>query len=500
LQELPDFNSGDLSRHLRELSSLASFDYVPPFRGRAVHLREIGRPFDDLEIDFETLDRRKAAEYDRIENILRFARSHRCRQAEILTYFGEPQPAACGHCDNCQATVGDGPRGRQQSIAGPVLDAVRIVLSGVARVGQRRAGCGKQLLAQMLCGSTAQGVVRNRLDKLSTFGLLSHLKQPEVVLLIEALLISGLLEQNEIEPFRPVVQLTARGAEVMSGRGAASLNLPLPDDLWAKLSGSPRVARPESQSAVDDVLDGDLLARLRAWRQATCKAQNVAAYLVLSNAALEELARARPRSAEALLAIKGIGPSKVRQYGAALLAILSDTETRQPSSADKPSAGADVPRTDVPPAESQRVDEEQSVEDDQTVEDVQRVFDEQRIADAPSPSEPTGAAGAVRREGDRPSHYWTWRLLAGGFTPDECATIRGLSPDVVLDHALRAADAGWSIDAAWFLSPELIARIERVLGPVAPTRIRPLLEKLPRGTRYEEVQLVLKSRRGASST
>ena len=73
----------------------------------------------------------------------------------------------------------------------------------------------------MLCGSSAKPVVRNRLDKLSTFGLLAHLKQPEVVQLIDALLICGLLEQTEIEPFRPVLRLTARGSEVMAGSEGA---------------------------------------------------------------------------------------------------------------------------------------------------------------------------------------------------------------------------------------------------------------------------------------
>jgi hypothetical protein len=109
---------------------------------------------------------------------------------------------------------------------------------------------------------------------------------------------------------------------------------------------------------------------------------------------------------------------------------------------------------------------------------------------ASAPSEDTAAG---------PSHYWTWRLLAAGFTPDECASIRGFSPEVVLDHALRAADAGLEVDAAWFLSAAAIARIEQALGSTQSSRIRPLLARLPRGTRYEEVQLVLKTHRAKSS-
>ena len=64
----------------------------------------------------------------------------------------------------------------------------------------------------------------------------------------------------------------------------------------------------------------------------------------------------------------------------------------------------------------------------------------------------------------------------------------------MIDHALRAADSGLEIDAAWFLAPQLVAQIREVTGDAAAGRIRPILEKLPRGTRYEDVQLVAKSR------
>ncbi len=89
--------------------------------------------------------------------------------------------------------------------------------------------------------------------------------------------------------------------------------------------------------------------------------------------------------------------------------------------------------------------------------------------------------------------------MAAGFAPDDCAAIRSLQPEVVLDHALRAAESGLAIDAGWFLEPELIERIRTVIGGETAVRIRPLLERLPRGTRYEHVQLVLKSGRIANS-
>ena len=65
---------------------------------------------------------------------------------------------------------------------------------------------------------------------------------------------------------------------------------------------------------------------------------------------------------------------------------------------------------------------------------------------------------------------------------------------MVLDHALRAADCGWPVHVEWFLPRELIARLEKLIGDEPPARIRPMLARLPAGTRYEQIQFYLKCR------
>ena len=51
------------------------------------------------------------------------------------------------------------------------------------------------------------------MDQLTTFGLLSHLKQTEVSTLIEILIAIGCLEQENIDRFRPVLKLTPLGGD-----------------------------------------------------------------------------------------------------------------------------------------------------------------------------------------------------------------------------------------------------------------------------------------------
>jgi uncharacterized protein YpbB len=99
----------------------------------------------------------------------------------------------------------------------------------------------------------------------------------------------------------------------------------------------------------------------------------------------------------------------------------------------------------------------------------------------------------------RPSYYWTCRVLAAGFSLEECAEIRGLAPEVVFDHVVRAAEAGCEVQLNWLISPEKARSFEEVIGPRAPERIRPLLSRLPRGTRYEEVQFYLKCRKACGA-
>ncbi len=425
LRELEELSTSDLSRHLRELATLAAFDYVPPFRGRAIHLCDASRPFERLEIDFETLEARKQAEYERLERVLRFARSGACRQKEILRYFGEADAAACNHCDNCsRRSDGDPTRPIERTAEGIALEAVRIALSGVARA---RRGCGKQLLAQMLCGSRSKKVERNRLDKLSTFGLLGHLTQAEVVKLVEALLAGRLLAEEEIEPFRPVLQLTPQGTEVMSGR-AADVVLALSGSLWQKLSGEDSKTSPPVDSESAPVVpataasapqvDRELAGRLRAWREETRRAANVPSYVVMSNAVVDELARWRPQTPDALLAIKGMGPAKVRQYGEQLLEILTGT----------PDAAAEHPPTAEAQPAAELAARSASIEVSAACEAPEPGGASPGEVRLPAPdAAETGAVQPSPAPASSPaSHYWTWRLLAAGFTADECAAIRSL--------------------------------------------------------------------------
>jgi DNA helicase II / ATP-dependent DNA helicase PcrA len=72
--------------------------------------------------------------------------------------------------------------------------------------------------------------------------------------------------------------------------------------------------------------DGPLAEQLRAWRRKRAEADGVPAYVVFNDRTLAALSERQPRSRGELLAVEGIGPSKLDKYGDELLALLSPGE------------------------------------------------------------------------------------------------------------------------------------------------------------------------------
>lgn len=107
LQEM-EIDRDAMNKHLREITDrlATQFDYVPPFRGRATHFIRRDVPFEELGIDFEALAKRKEAEYERLNQVIRYAVTPRCRQAAILDYFGDTDVTDCQHCDRCWNSQG----------------------------------------------------------------------------------------------------------------------------------------------------------------------------------------------------------------------------------------------------------------------------------------------------------------------------------------------------------------------------------------------------------
>ena len=251
-----------VTRALRELNRHDWFDYVPPFRGRAVHMLRRDVPFHSLEIDFKRVEERRQSNLAKLDRVIRFATTRRCRQRDILRYFGEPNSQRCGHCDNCGAKPGlelssnqHSPHidveetGEPTSVTPAMLQVTRIVLSGVARAQGR---FGRNLVVGMLCGSQSAKIKKWNLDRLSTFGLLEGFKQTQVTEIIDALIALSLIKMVEVDKFRPTIHNTELGNDVMMGRAEMGEPMELEPSLLKRIERQFRNATPARTASKTD--------------------------------------------------------------------------------------------------------------------------------------------------------------------------------------------------------------------------------------------------------
>ena len=189
---------------------------------------------------------RAALERRKLREILNFCYTDYCFRAHILDYFGDRHHARqCGTCGNCAPrsyarslpTLTDGPtrpakKGRKgrgetrdfllpRALTDDETLRVRKILACAARMKGR---FGKNVLASTLRGSAAKNVLQSRLNELSTYGLLGDMKQDDILLYVDALVVARCLRVTPGE--YPMVLITELGEAVMHERERVELALP----------------------------------------------------------------------------------------------------------------------------------------------------------------------------------------------------------------------------------------------------------------------------------
>jgi ATP-dependent DNA helicase RecQ len=231
-----------------------------------------------------------------LEEMRRFATVVRCRHAALSAYFGETYPASsCGACDLCLGEV--------EGLADATVMAQK-VLSCVARVEQR---FGVEHVVDVLAGADNERVRSWRHQELSTHGLLKDLPRKTVTNVIYQLVDAGLLERTAGD--RPVLKLNALSWEVMRGQRPVKL-------IEAK---KPKAARTQLEETSWQDVDEALFESLRALRRDIAAERGVAAFVVLHDSTLRELARVKPATMEALRNVRGMGERKLADFGARLI-------------------------------------------------------------------------------------------------------------------------------------------------------------------------------------
>jgi DNA helicase-2/ATP-dependent DNA helicase PcrA len=72
-----------------------------------------------------------------------------------------------------------------------------------------------------------------------------------------------------------------------------------------------------------DTPSASLMEALQLWRRERAKRDAVPAYVIAHDSTLQDIAETKPSNAAALRRVKGMGPVKLDQYGAEILAVIA---------------------------------------------------------------------------------------------------------------------------------------------------------------------------------
>ena len=271
----------------------------------------IQKSYEESELPDEERAAVRERDLRRLNKMIDYCRTPGCLRRYILAYFGQPQAGPCGNCGNCG---GRRAKKAEKTLPVPVhtgqmatkdiTKETQMVLSCIHRVNAALGHSGTVTMAvRVLRGSRDKRLLELGLDKLSTYGLMAAYSRNEIREIIAHLKDVGMLTYDKNE----IVCLTQSASGVLF-RG---------EKVMVTLDEGEMQERFPSSGTVET--DSRLLAALKALRTRLAKEEQVPAYVIFSNATLEDMAAKLPKTMHQFLTISGVGEVKAKRYGNAFL-------------------------------------------------------------------------------------------------------------------------------------------------------------------------------------
>ena len=250
------------------------------------------------QISEEDRERQAALDRRRLERMIEYCKTTKCLRRTILEYFGQDSDGDCDNCSNCAATFD------KKDIT---LDAQKII-SCIIRIRDLLGYyVGSALVVRVLREGHDQRIQSLGLTALSTYGIMKNASRGEVNDMIAALCDQGYLRQDRIHGS---VEPMEKARRVLSGKDSVYMEY--------------KVEEKKSKKKASVTGNNTLFEKLRTLRQTIAAEQGVPAYIVFSNATLEEMAKLRPVHTWELMEVPGVGRKKADLYGERFMKLIRE--------------------------------------------------------------------------------------------------------------------------------------------------------------------------------
>ncbi|MBF0492172.1 MAG: DNA helicase RecQ [Deltaproteobacteria bacterium] len=248
-------------------------------------------------------EQRKSLEMQKLNQLLGFCESTRCRRQVILSYFGEDFSDSCGNCDNCQ----NPPETWDATVA------AQKALSCVYRTEER---FGVVYLMDVLRGKETEQMKRFGHQRLSVFGIGKDLDKKQWSSVFRQLAAAGYV-MADVEAYG-AIKLCPEARSVLKGEVQLSF----------RKDRSQRVRKTAAERSIirnklqQENMDANLWSALRECRLSLAQKQALPPFMIFHDTTLKEMALRKPKSMDGLLGVSGVGVYKLKKYGEAFLKVI----------------------------------------------------------------------------------------------------------------------------------------------------------------------------------
>ena len=268
----------------------------------------IEKSYEESELSEEDRALLKQQDMKRLWAMVDYCQTPGCLRQYILSYFGQYNTPKCGNCGNCA------PPKKEKSPALPetpgtlgtkdITKEAQMVLSCVRRIATALGhNSTVTMTVLVLRGSKDKRLLENKLDGLSTYGLMNAYSREELREIIAQLVEQGYLDCGSGEILEP----TPAAAEILFRGRAVTVTM------------EEKALRERFPQSGTVIADSKLLADLKALRKRLAEKEKVPAFVIFSNAMLEDMAKKQPKTMDEFLTVSGIGRVKAQRYGTAFL-------------------------------------------------------------------------------------------------------------------------------------------------------------------------------------
>lgn len=237
----------------------------------------------------------EAYQLAKLERMQQFAEALSCRRKVLLGYFGEHIIEDCGNCDICKTPP--------KYFDGTLI--AQKVCSAVARLREQEA---LGMVLDVLRGSQNAQVFDKGYQNLKTFGAAKDIAWRDLQQYAIQLLNQGVLQIYFHENGRLLLTPLAKKV-LFEGKKVRLANI-IQEVEKVKLERAPRKR-------------ADLFEKLRTLRSKLANELGMPAYIVFSDASLEDMEVKKPRTRAEFAQVSGVGEAKLEKYADDFLKVIN---------------------------------------------------------------------------------------------------------------------------------------------------------------------------------